>query len=76
MLQRAVLTRALVRPASRSFSTSSVDLFNKTEEHAALRDMVKAFAKEKVDPQAMEYDREESSTTRSSRSSGTSDSSE
>ena len=59
MMQRFIVSRGLSRSATRSFSASHVDLFNKSEEHAALRDMVKAFAKEKLDPQAMEYDQGE-----------------
>jgi len=33
------------------------DLFNPTEEHEALRDMVRSFAEQEVAPQAEEYDR-------------------
>jgi len=35
------------------------DIFNPTEEHAALRDMVRTFAEREVDPQAAAHDREE-----------------
>ncbi|PKN57635.1 MAG: isovaleryl-CoA dehydrogenase [Deltaproteobacteria bacterium HGW-Deltaproteobacteria-14] len=35
------------------------DLFNPTEEHLALRDMVRAFAEREVDPQAAEHDKHE-----------------
>lgn len=38
---------------------SKLDLFNPTEEHAALREMVRAFAETEVRPQALEYNREE-----------------
>lgn len=35
------------------------DLYNPTEEHKQLRDMVRAFAEKEVDPQALEHDRTE-----------------
>lgn len=35
------------------------DLFNPTQEHEVLRDMVRSFAEREVDPQAEEYDRTE-----------------
>jgi isovaleryl-CoA dehydrogenase len=35
------------------------DLFNPTEEHKLLRDMVRSFAEEEIDPQAEEYDQRE-----------------
>jgi isovaleryl-CoA dehydrogenase len=35
------------------------DLFNPTEEHRALRDMVRSFAEREVWPQALEHDRDE-----------------
>ncbi len=38
---------------------NTLDIFNPTEEHAALRDMVRDFAEREVDPQAAEYDRTE-----------------
>jgi len=44
--------------ASRALCTVG-DIFNPTEEHAMLRSMVKQFAEEQVDPQAMEHDRSE-----------------
>jgi len=37
----------------------SHDLFNPTDEHRALREMVRAFAEAEVEPQAAEYDRTE-----------------
>ena len=39
--------------------TPMTDLFNPTEEHRALREMVRAFAEREVDPQAAEFDRAE-----------------
>ena len=35
---------------------STFDLFNPTEEHAMLRDMVRDFTREQIEPQAEEYD--------------------
>jgi len=35
------------------------DIFNPTEEHKALREMVRSFAEKEVDPQAEEFDRNE-----------------
>lgn len=37
----------------------SADLFNPTPEHKALREMLRAFVEAEVEPQALEYDREE-----------------
>lgn len=37
----------------------SVDLFNPTPEHKALREMLRSFVEAEVDPQALEYDRDE-----------------
>lgn len=37
--------------------TSTGDIFTPTEEHAALRQMVRRFAEEEVEPQALEHDR-------------------
>lgn len=37
----------------------SVDLFNPTPEHKALREMLRTFVEAEVDPQALEYDRDE-----------------
>lgn len=38
---------------------SKINIFSPTEEHQMLRDMVKDFTKSKVEPQAMEFDKEE-----------------
>ena len=40
-------------------STSKVDLFNPTEEHLALRQMLRSFVENEVDPQALEHNRQE-----------------
>ena len=37
----------------------SIDLANPTEEHTMLRSMIRKFVAEEVEPQALEYDREE-----------------
>ena len=37
----------------------TIDLANPTEEHRMLREMVRDFVREEVEPQALEYDREE-----------------
>merc|ERR1711934_587606 len=49
---------SLRRIASRAFCSAG-DMFNPTEEHKMLRSMVRQFAEEQVDPQAMEHDRAE-----------------
>lgn len=45
--------------AAQSESWRTFDLYNPTEEHAALRQMVRQFAVNEVDPQRLEHDREE-----------------
>jgi len=45
--------------ADESQEKSSVDIFNPTEEHAALREMVRSFVQAEVEPQALEHDRSE-----------------
>ena len=40
-------------------SYKAFDLYNPTEEHKMLRDMVREFVKSEVEPQAHEYDRKE-----------------
>merc|ERR1712151_1472644 len=43
-----------------SMSTSSMDtIFNPTDEHGQLREMVRAFTEKEVEPQAIEYNRDE-----------------
>jgi isovaleryl-CoA dehydrogenase len=39
--------------------SQSLDIFNPTEEHQSLRNMVKSFVEKKVDPQALEYNKHE-----------------
>lgn len=38
---------------------AQLDIFNPTEEHAALRQMLRTFVENEVDPQALEYNRKE-----------------
>ena len=45
--------------SSSASSTTVHDLFTKSEEHGALRDMVRQFTADHVEPQAQEYDRAE-----------------
>lgn len=42
-----------------AMSSTKLDIFNPTPEHLELRKMVRAFVEKEVDPQAMEYNREE-----------------
>jgi alkylation response protein AidB-like acyl-CoA dehydrogenase len=42
-----------------NISQSESSLFNPTEEHLSLRNMVKSFVEKKVDPQATEYNKHE-----------------
>ena len=66
------ITSRLVKPyiytsrfSSTTITTSSpsiitqFDLYNPTEEHGALRTMVREFVESEVDPQALQYNREE-----------------
>jgi len=53
-------SRRLVAPhLTRAFSSADFDLFNPTEEHEALRGMLRSFAEEEVDPQALEFNKRE-----------------
>lgn len=45
-------------PTSSEYGTK-IDLFNPTEEHRQLREMVRSFAENQVEPQAFEYNKEE-----------------
>ena len=40
-------------------SVSSFDLFNPSEEHGQLRTMLRSFVENEVDPQALQFNREE-----------------
>lgn len=66
-LIRAILTFC-TQPCSRFSSQAAdqttggqgaFDLFNPTEEHRQLRDMVRSFVEKEVDPQALEFNRKE-----------------
>ena len=46
-------------PAARPEEPQASDIFNPTPEHGALRDMVRSFVTSEVEPQALEYNREE-----------------
>ena len=59
VLQRSARTTRNLRKVSTMEEIRSFDPFNPTEEHQALRDMVRQFAVNEVDPQRLEHDREE-----------------
>lgn len=62
LLRRGAPGQAAMAAPRRAFSSSrpaAFDLFNPTEEHLQLRNMVRDFAQEQVDPQRLEHDREE-----------------
>ena len=44
---------------STAVQTQKLDIFNPTEEHLALREMLSSFVKSEVDPQALEYNKRE-----------------
>jgi isovaleryl-CoA dehydrogenase len=64
MLRRVIATTARF-PVRRFGSTSTetnikqFDLYNPTEEHASLRQMLRSFVESEIDPQAIEYNRNE-----------------
>jgi alkylation response protein AidB-like acyl-CoA dehydrogenase len=62
-LSQVSLLRPACRLAPRCHSTAaatiSQDLYNPTEEHAALRIMLREFVEREVDPQALEFNRSE-----------------
>eukprot|EP00945_MAST-04E_sp_MAST-4E-sp1_P007261 g7261.t1 len=56
----AAASKGRAPAAGRAFSgAAQFDPFNPTEEHQMLRDTVRSFAVEEVDPQRLEHDREE-----------------
>ena len=57
-LRSAAVRHSAPASTARAFSAAT-DLFNPTEEHAALRDMLRQFVADEVEPQAIEYNREE-----------------
>ena len=50
--------KAVPAPA-RAMSTKIGDIYTPTEEHAALRAMVRKFTEDKIEPQALVWNREE-----------------
>jgi alkylation response protein AidB-like acyl-CoA dehydrogenase len=55
----ATPTFARLLSTSTEHTTKTFDLFNPTEEHASLRQMLRTFVETEVDPQANQYNREE-----------------
>lgn len=53
------VTTAGSRWKSTAVELQKLDIFNPTEEHLALRDMLSSFVKSEVDPQALEYNKKE-----------------
>jgi isovaleryl-CoA dehydrogenase len=58
MMLASVAFRSSKRALSRSFA-SNLDIFNPTDEHLMLRETVRTFTETEVDPQALEYNRNE-----------------
>jgi len=58
MLSARVGQRAL-RGVSRGFASKAGDIYNPTDEHLQLRQLVRKFAEDQVDPQALEWNRKE-----------------
>lgn len=57
---RNAISRSVVASVGRRAASSTVDShFNPTEEHAQLREMVRSFTTNEVEPQAIEYNRDE-----------------
>ena len=64
VLKRATTSISKTASTTRHLSMTMDDVqnfdpFNPTDEHQALRDMVRQFAVNEVDPQRLEHDREE-----------------
>ena len=66
MMRRVLSTSRVLSHSSRALSTTQqqsslaqLDLFNPTEEHAALRTMLREFVENEVDPQALAHNRQE-----------------
>ena len=62
LLFRRVARSSAIRCQSATATPTSVaqfQLFNPTEEHAALRTMLREFVEKEVDPQALAYNRKE-----------------
>eukprot|EP00562_Extubocellulus_spinifer_P030092 CAMPEP_0178710498 /NCGR_PEP_ID=MMETSP0699-20121125/17813_1 /TAXON_ID=265572 /ORGANISM="Extubocellulus spinifer, Strain CCMP396" /LENGTH=440 /DNA_ID=CAMNT_0020359051 /DNA_START=267 /DNA_END=1589 /DNA_ORIENTATION=+ len=54
-----IVRRSISHARCLSTSSSLTSLFNPTEEHAALRSMLRSFVEKEVEPQAIEYNRNE-----------------
>ncbi len=63
MLRRVIARSSVVAQRFQSTSTKSpaatLDIYNPTEEHLALRTMLREFVEKEVDPQALEHNRSE-----------------
>ncbi len=63
MLRRVIARSSVVAQRFQSTSTKSpaaaFDIYNPTEEHLALRTMLREFVEKEVDPQALEHNRSE-----------------
>lgn len=63
--RKSVTSSAAIRNAAMRLTTetkssvATMDIFNPTEEHAALRQMLRSFVENEVDPQALEHNRKE-----------------
>jgi isovaleryl-CoA dehydrogenase len=59
-MKQFVSSRAALRLGRKQFSSvTQFDLFNPTEEHSQLRKMLRSFVEAEVDPQALEFNRNE-----------------
>ena len=60
LLRRGIRTSYRRSLSTENYTASkAVSIFNPTEEHQALREMLRSFAEEEVDPQALAYNRTE-----------------
>ncbi|CAM9495948.1 unnamed protein product, partial [Ectocarpus fasciculatus] len=59
VLDQGLRLRPAGNTSKRSSTTGASNLFNPTEEHQQLREMVRSFVENEVDPQALQYNREE-----------------
>ena len=58
-LTRVAFNKSNFRALSSPAATKVMDIFSPTEEHTALREMLRNFVETEVDPQALEYNRKE-----------------
>ncbi|CAM9171322.1 unnamed protein product [Ectocarpus sp. 4 AP-2014] len=59
VLDQSLRLRSAGAVSRRRSTTGASNLFNPTEEHQQLRDMVRSFVENEVDPQALQYNRDE-----------------